>query len=195
MSVERPPGDIKALWRGQQMEESPVTLDNVHEHAQDFQSKIRNRNVREYIVGALGAAAFGFIAWFFPGWMLKTGSVLNILAVLFIASQLHRRAGARSLPDGAATTILDFHRGELVRQKDALRSAGFWYVMPYVPGSALMILGSYFQLRTDRRAAVLGAVALALWLLVVWLITALMSERLERKIDRLDKLRSGSVPG
>ncbi len=68
-----------------------MTLANIHERAQKFQTQVRRRNVREYIAVLVVILVFGFYFWIFPGWIMKTGSALSIVAALFVAWQLHRR--------------------------------------------------------------------------------------------------------
>ena len=39
-------------------------------------------------------------------------------------------------------SCLEFHRSELVRQRDLLRSVWWWYLLPFVPGMLLIPVGS-----------------------------------------------------
>ncbi|MBU6298922.1 MAG: hypothetical protein KGJ79_07465 [Alphaproteobacteria bacterium] len=192
--AERP--DIKTLWRNQKTEDT-VTLENIHEKAGKFQRRIHNRNRREYIGVVIVVLVFGWYVWALPGWMTKAGSALAIVAALFVAWQLHRRAPARKVPDGSGMGLVDFHRRELVRQRDALRSIWLWYILPFMPGIMLMMLGRWFQfhaagrpLDLDHLIIVLCTVIVALVFGIVWLLNVLGAARLQRKIDDLDKLKS-----
>ncbi len=88
--------------------------------------------------------------------------------------------------------LIDFHRGELTRQRDALRSVAVWYLAPFFPGVILLFLGRWFQAHASHRPVgldhliiVLCGVIIALFWLVVWLLNQRVAERLQRRIDEL----------
>src|ERR1017187_10760899 len=120
--------------------------------------RIKNRNLREYLGGALGIAIFTFDLFKFPSPLARTGSLLIIAGIVVIMIQIYKRASPGRLPvDLALTDSLDFHRGELVRQRDLLRSVLWWYIAPIVPG--LVVFGAGV---TPRHAAVAGALIKAI---------------------------------
>ena len=185
--------DIKTLWKNQTPEET-VTLANIHAKAAQFQTRIHRRNMIEYVASAFVVVVFGWYIWIFPGWMMKTGSALVILAVLHIVWRLHRSGAARTVPD--ALDLVAFHRQELVRQQKLVRTAWSWYILPTVPGMLLMLLGRWYQvhvpwrtLRSDHEVIVLGAIIAALIVAIVWLVQVIGAARLQRKIDELDRLK------
>jgi hypothetical protein len=191
-----PENDAKTLWCNQPSEEIVVTLDNIPDRAEKFQSQIRRRNMREYLVAPVVVVMCGVCLCFFPGWMMKTGSAFFIIAVLFVVWQLHRRAAAEMLPADSGKPLVVFHREALIRQRDALRSVGAWGLAPLIPGFVLLVLGRYFQfhapgrtLAWDHQIIILCTVTAALILVVVWLLNAWGAERLQRQIDQLDGLR------
>jgi hypothetical protein len=196
MSPEQLPDDPKTLWRKQPSEETVVTLDNLREWAEKFQSGVWRRNLREYFAALVVVVVFGSYLWRFPGWMTKTGSALSIVAALFVAWQLHKRGAARALPAHSGMPLVAFHREELIRQRDALRSVGRWYIGPFVPGCVLLLLGRYYQfhaanrtLAQDHQIILLGGVVVAVVFGLIWLLNVWAAERLQRKIDQLDSLR------
>ena len=133
--------------------------------------------------------------------MMKTGSAFSIVAALFVAWQLHRRGAAQALTANSGMPLVDFHRAELMRQRDLLKSVGVWYLAPFVPGCVLLVLGRYFQFRVpgrtltwDHQIILMAAAVVALIFGIVWLLNAWGAERLQRRIDQLDSLRSGSLP-
>ena len=185
--------DIKTLWKNQTPEET-VTLDNIHAKAERFQTRVHRRNTIEYIASAFVVLVFGWYSWIFPGWMMKTGCALIILAVLHIVWRLHRSGAARAVPD--ALDLVAFHRQELVRQQKLVRTAWSWYILPTVPGMLLMLLGRWYQvhvpwrtLGADHEVIVLGAIIAALIVAIVWLVQIIGAARLQRKIDELDRLK------
>src|SRR5215472_8507582 len=143
--------DLKSLWRNQPTEDRPVTLDNIRKNAETFQAQIRRRNLREIVAAVVVLLVFGWYTWIFPGWMIKTGSVLAMVGTLWIVWQLRRRAAAATLPENSGIALVDFHRQELVRQRDAAKSVAWWYIAPVVPGVVMITLGRYFQLHAPGR--------------------------------------------
>ena len=74
---------------------------------------------------------------------LRAAGVVSVAAVIFIVYHLHRYGSARVMPaEMGLTNCLQFHRGELERQRDLLRSVWKWYLAPLVPGMTLVCLGS-----------------------------------------------------
>ena len=187
--------DLKQIWRNQKTEDT-VTLENLHEKATKFQRCVRNRNLREYIGVVIVVLVFGWYVWVLPGWMMKAGSALDVIAALFVAWQLHRRAPAHKMPDGSGMGLVDFHRRALVRQREALQSIWLWYILPFLPGVLLMMLGRWFQFHVAGRPLELDHLIIALCMAivvlvfgVVWLLNLLGAARLQRRIEELDRLK------
>jgi hypothetical protein len=131
-----PASDPKTLWKEQAMTTTTISLDQVMK-AQAIRAnrQIKWRNGREYAACLLVLCGFAFYIVEFPQPIMRAGSVLIILATLFVAWQLRQRASARALPGAyAGESWIDFRRAQLTRQRDALRSAWLWYVAPFVPG-------------------------------------------------------------
>ena len=92
--------------------------------------------------------------------------------------------------------LVEFHRRQLVRQRDLMKSALLWSIAPFIPGVVLITLGRWFQfhapwrsLAWDHEVIILAAVIMALGFGVIWLVNVLAATKLQRKIDELDKLR------
>jgi Flp pilus assembly protein TadB len=189
--TERP--DVKTLWRNQKPEDDTVTLAHIHERAATFQKRIRRGVLIEYVASVFVVLVFGFYIWFFPGWMMKTGSALVILATLFVVWQMRRRMSAQDVPDAQRLELIAFLRTELVRQRDARTSAWLWYIAPFLPGMALMMAGRWFQthaswrsLARDHEIIILSSAVAVLVLGSIWLLQMWVAKRLQRKIDELD---------
>ena len=126
---------LKNAWKHQPA--APLVLENaeLEKRASRFQRTVRIRNAVEYGAGVLVMLVFLWYAWQFPGVLMRTGSLLTAAGVGVVLWQLHRRASARAMPaERAGLSCLDFHRAELERQRDALRSVWRWYIAPLVPG-------------------------------------------------------------
>jgi hypothetical protein len=141
--------------------------------------------MRKYLAALVVVLVFGVYLWIFPGWMIKTGSAFSIVAALFVVWQLHKRGAAEMLPASSRTPLIVFHREALTRQRDALRSVGTWYLAPFIPGCALIVLGRYFQFHTagrtlawDRQIIILAVVVMVLSVGIVWLLNVWGAEQL-----------------
>jgi hypothetical protein len=196
MAPEPPIDDLKALWRDQEPTAMPIHLAEIRERTTTFERRIRRRNRREYLGVAAVILGFGCYVWLLPGWLTKLGSALVIVGALFVAWRLHRRGSPGTAPaDAQGRTSIAFLRGELIRQRDLLKTVWFWYLGPLVPGMALMMLGEWLRRQGAGRAlaearfnviltiAVCALVFLGIGFLNVW-----AAAKLQRRIDGLDAL-------
>jgi hypothetical protein len=128
--------DVKNMWRSAPAADTaPLQEAELARRARHFQRRIARRNFLEYAAALLVCVGFGFYLWKFPDPLMRLGSVLTIAGILVVVWQLRQRASSRALPGAeSALPSRDFHRAELVRQRDALRSVWLWYVAPLVPG-------------------------------------------------------------
>jgi len=190
MANEPLPDDIRDVWQNQPVENTPMPLEEIRRKALQFEKRISRRNVREYVGAALAIAAFTFYIFRFPSPMIRAGSALIIAGMICIVIQIYKRASPGTLPvDASLTASIAFHRGELVRQRDLLRSVVWWYIGPIIPGLVVFCAGI-----TPRHGAgsLLSAVPLlCIFGLVVWA-NHRAAARLDRQIAELDSLKSQS---
>lgn len=184
--------DARSLWRGQDLPPlQPLPPQQLAEQASRLQGIVSRRNRREAVVAALMVPVFLFSAWIFPHWMTKLGALLVLAGTGVVMWQMVRRASARALPRDLASSLLDFHRRELARQRDALRSAWLWYVAPIVPGLVLLLCGR--QIENGRWQPSVFIVT-ALTMLGVVLVNLYAARGLQRQIDKLDQLTQEDKP-
>src|ERR1019366_10783488 len=118
-----PDNDIRNVWQNQPVENIPMPLEEIRQKARQFEKRIDRRNLREYAGAAVGIAAYTFYIFKFHSPVIRAGSVLVIAGVLYVVAQLYRRASPGKLPaDLAVTASIEFHRRQLVHQRDLLRS-------------------------------------------------------------------------
>ena len=193
MPNEPLPDDILNVWQNQPLENQPMPLEEIHRRARQFEKRIQNRNLREYLGGAFALAIFTFDIFKFPTPVARTGCVLIIAGTLYVMFQIYKRAAPGRLPaDSALTASLEFHRRELVRQRDLLRSVWLWYIAPIVPGLVVFVAGI---MPRNAAGSLWNAVPLLLMLLILGLIlwaNHRAAERLDRKIAEIDNLESES---
>lgn len=187
--------DLQQLWQSQPTEHDPMTLAQIHERAERLQTRVRRRNVREYLAGAFVLVAFAPIAVRSHSWMMQLGAALTIAATAFVIWYI-RRNGAAIAPIPSAETegaaLVEFHRRELIRQRALLHSIGAWYLAPFVPGLTLILMGRWFQAPAAHRAAATDhlfiAVTGVIMVLVmggIWLLNRRGARRVQRMIDEM----------
>ncbi len=183
--------DPQRLWQTQAAEQKPMTVAQAHERARVFQARILRRNLTEYIACVFVIAGFIPALLQHRSWMMQAGAMLIMAATIFVAWQLHRRGSARPSPVGGDGLIASY-REELIRQRDALRSVGVWYLAPFVPGLVLLVLGRWFQSHAAHRAIGLDHLIIlvvtpvvGLVFVAVWLLNQRGADRLQKRIDEL----------
>ena len=143
MPKEQSPDQVRNLWQCQNVEHTPMTLEQIREKARNYQRKIRLRNGVECAAIAATSVFFVWTIIRIPLAGMRVGAALCVLGGWYVAYQLHRRAWPRIAPaDLALTNCMEFHRGELVRQRDYLRGIWRWYLGPFIPGLAWLVAGA-----------------------------------------------------
>jgi hypothetical protein len=182
--------DLNKLWQDQPAERLPMTVEDIRNRGGRLEKKVGWRNLREYAGAAfvvIGCAAFG---WREKNVTVLIGAAFMVLGTLYVVYHLHRFGAARSMPsDLGLTDCFDFHRAQLVRQRELLRGVWWWYLMPMVPGWALIMIGRAIE-RPERRLLALGATAV---FVVTYVVIGKLNERgarlLQEWIDSLDRAR------
>lgn len=194
MTNELPTNDMKNLWQDQPTELSRISPEELRKVMNKFERRIFWRNLREYAAGAVVIAGFGYSEWKSYALLLRLGSGLVIAGTLYAMYQLHRRASIRPAPaDLGLRTCIEFHRKSLERQRDALRTVWSWYLLPFVPGLAVFVIGSIVNQWIAQGH--LGAISIvspcfmAAMFFAVWRLNRHAAERLQAQIDDLDALR------
>ena len=165
-------------------------LEEIRRKAQQFEKRIQRRNLREYIAGGAGIVIFTVYLFIFPSPVARTGSALIIAGALCVLYQIYKRATAGALPEALALTAsLQFHRRELVRQRDLLRSVWLWYVGPFVPG--IVVFGMGVSPRHGAASWWNAVPFLCIFGAVMWA-NYRAARRLDRQIAELDNLESQS---
>jgi len=188
---------LQKLWTQQTQEPFTMSLADVHLHAQRFQSRIRNRNMMEYVAAASVIAFFAWMIPTVPEPIVQVGAGLIVLGALYVCWKLYQlgRAATRSEMDAGAQSWAAFHRSELVRQREALRTVWSWYLAPFVPGMLVFLAGVSF---TEANPAPLAArltvflagagLMAAVFAVIAWL-NAQAVKKLDAEIAALDQVR------
>ena len=163
-----------------------MSVDAVRLKAATLTTRARARNLVEYAASAIVVAMSVRIALATVSPLIQIGQVLIALAAVWVVVYMHRRGWLERMADDAtpaASAI--FYRQQLVRQRDLLREVWRWYLLPFAPGMAFVLVG---RVRSGGRlsfaiATAVGAVALALF--IAWL-NARAARRVQQTIDQLD---------
>lgn len=171
-----------------------MTIAEVRARAHAFQSRIRWRNWTEYAAAAFVIVFFGWTAASVPLPVMQIGAVLIMLGAVYVCWKLNAlaRAASKGAAD-AALSIAAFHRAELVRQREALRTVWRWYLAPFAPGMVVFLAGVAFAPELEAPlAAKVGVFALgigfvgAMFAAVAWL-NARAVKQLDAEIAALDR--------
>lgn len=189
--------EILRLWQEQPATPQHFDADELRRKAQRFERGVRRRNLREYVACVLVAAAAIYFAVVRDEPVTRLGCLLLLAGTMIAAWQLHRRT-AIDAHDAArlAAPSAAYYRDELRRQRDALRSVGWWYVLPLLPGPELMLVGRHLA----AHLPISGAADLAIFLLMpvvgllVLLLNQLGARHLQRRIDALDATLAENTP-
>jgi hypothetical protein len=183
--------DPQALWQSQTQEHEPMSLAEIHQKARKLERGVRWRNIREYVASVVVIAGFSPVLFHKDSWMMQAGAALIIAATIFVAWRIHRQASASAVPE-IGEALRDFHREALIRQRDALRSVGRWYLAPFLPGMVLVMMGRWFQshvggrsLAMDHLGILITSAVCALVFGGVWWLNQLGARRLQKEIDKL----------
>lgn len=183
----------KQAWQASVAIVGEPPLEEVRASADKFYRTIRRRNLVEYTACVVVIVGFAVNIVTLPHILHKIGSALVILAAIYAPWQLHRRASAvRTETSGTMPTYTHL-RHQLVRQRDALKGLFWWYVLPFLPGMALVFLGHGYDPEMNAAGPpiwmrwLIFAGLLAILGFIVWL-NRLGARRLQKRIDEIDAL-------
>jgi hypothetical protein len=197
--ADETPDPMTKVWKSQSAEPTGISLDDVRRRARKLESRVFWRNGREYAACLLVVAAFGYYATEFEAMLIRAGCGLVIAGALFTVFRLHKMGAAREVPaELAFRTCTAFRRQELERQRDLLLGVWRWYLLPFVPGLAVFLVGLFaFTMQQPHAsahrwgiAAVFGltAAGCALVFAGVAKLNHWAARKLQREIEALDRL-------
>lgn len=199
--ADETPDPMTDAWKRQPAELNGISLDDVRRQARKLESRVFWRNGREYAACLLVVAAFGYYATVFDATLIRAGCGLVIAGALFTVFRLHKMGAAREVPaELAFHSCLAFRRQELERQRVLLLGVWRWYLLPFVPGMAVFLVGLFaFAMQqphaSEHRGAIvvvfgLTAVGCALVFAGVARLNRWAARKLQREIEALDRMAS-----
>jgi hypothetical protein len=176
--------DIHLLWQEQAREEQPMPLSDIRMKALHLDNKTRRWNAISAVSIVLLLILETWQVWINEELLERVGDALTIAALLYIAYRYHRHHRASPPAALGSTNGVEFYRAELVRQRD-LAGDNWGYLLPFVPGVTLSLVGGALQERPASHVIALAVFGVALFLGVAWL-NAYTARKLQRDIDALD---------
>ena len=184
---------VKQAWLSSVEIGGSPPLDDVRRSADKFYRRIWWRNMIEYVACAVVVVMGTYRAFTWEHPVHKAGFVLLVAAAIYAPWQLHRRTSPARPEMGLGMPIYEFLRGQLVRQRDALKNIFWWYILPFIPGMALVFAGNGFVAEIEAAGPPIWARWTILagfgvfFALVIWL-NRVVARRMQRRIDEIDAL-------
>jgi hypothetical protein len=181
--------DLNRLWQDQPTEVR-MAIEDIRNRAGRMKKKADWRDLREYAAAALVVIICLGLGARERNVTVLVGGGLLALGTLYAVYHLRRFGTVRSMPaDLGLKDCLDFHRAELVRQHDLYRTVWWWYLLPFVPGTTIILVGRVIE-RPDRRWLALGvAVAFSIMGVILGRLNARIAGKLQGRIDDIDSAR------
>jgi len=179
--------DLRTQWQSQPREGGTMSLEEIRTQAVHFQKRLRNRNIREYSAMVLGIAMTIPLAVFLRSFPLVPVAMgLCIAGTLVIAYQFRKRMATRSFTAAAASvSCREFYLRELERQRDANLSIGSWYILPMIPGAAMLCIALSQMPGFGSRVGLIYGVLFTIAFVVVAKLNKRKARQLQEKIDEL----------
>lgn len=180
--------ELKRLWKDQPMTTATFSLNELKIEAKRMHRRIALRNAAEFVACAVVLCVFAFYVYKFPYTSMRVGSILIMIATLFVAWQIKCRASNQALPNAPGDqSWLQFQRSQLVRQRDALRSVWLWYVAPFIPGVVVFRWGVETALPPGGPFAKgwLANLFIALVFLGIAALNRYVARKLQQRIDKV----------
>ncbi len=183
----------KQAWQASVAIAGAPPLEEVREGADKFYRTIRRRNLIEYVACVIVVVAFTIYVFWLPHVLQKVGSALVVVATFYAGWQLHRRASAEPPEKAGTMPLLLFSRAQMVRQRDALRSVFWWYLLPFLPGLMLLMSAGGARARGAEAGTLTGGGVIAMIVTLamfgfLWWINQVAARKLQRHIDEVDAL-------
>jgi hypothetical protein len=188
MADELGPGDMHDLWRNQPSEPVRLSADDLRREAHKLEVNVQRAYRMIALIMIPPAAGFASLLYFFPHPIHRIGASLTLAAYLYCGCQLYKRGAFRKAPSGAASATGASYRALLERQRDFIRDGWKKFMLPFIPGPALFLLGSWLpEFGVVKGLGLTAAVILSPF--VCFAAVRLMRLRvLQRQIDELDAM-------
>ena len=107
------------------------------------------------------ATGYASFLYFFPGMVQRIGATLTLAGYLYCAVQLRKRFQLGQIPERPAAVTCAAYRMELTRKLEFGRTAWRTFLLPFVPGPAIFIMGFLIPEQGLAKAVALTAALIA----------------------------------
>jgi hypothetical protein len=135
-----------------------------------------------------GLGVFGGIEPSLAGWLLRIGAFLLAAGLVFVTYAASQRNRPGRLP-GIAEDSISYNIARLTQRRDILRTAWLWFLVPLVPGIALLYAGAAMQPEIGPLSALLGLAVCAVAFVAIAVVTTRTAKQLDTQIAELEKQR------
>jgi hypothetical protein len=186
---ERSEIPVIEIWQNQPVEGIKMSVDEIRRRAGKFERRIQWRNRRESVGCLIVSGLFTYFLLSNHDVLFRISYGMFIVAMIWIAIQLHRKGSVKSLPAGLeASSSLQFFRSELERQRDTVKNVWPWYLAPMVPGYVMLTIA--YAVSFHRPVQWIGVAAFDLFIVLLFIGIWKMNQRaarcLQRSIDELN---------
>jgi hypothetical protein len=183
MANEHEP-EFGQMWRQQPRHEPAMPVEEVRRRVREFDAKVERWKLVGAVTVTLLIVKNIWEVWVDTDMLERAGDALMVLALVFIVYRFWRHSRLERVPSTLGRmSCVDHYRARLVRERELSHDA--WaYVLPFVPGFGVIILSPAFQGRTSSQVAVLIALAVIMFAVVLWTI-ARGRRTIEREIAAL----------
>jgi hypothetical protein len=191
--TEPPEDHLKALWKGQETETTPMSVDAIHERVAVFQRRTRRRFLLTIGLCVLAGASYvGSFIWLSPNEVIRLGWGICLIGAGWMAFRSRDRWPVAQPPEeSSAVALVSFHRAQLIRQK--LRAGSFLVTAgPLLLGIAVAFVGLGIQ-AGDAWIARLAPIGMlfGIWLVAFLFIVHRQVRRWRRELDEVDATPRG----
>ena len=163
-----------------------ISLAELRAEIATYESVIR-RSVRIEIGACfVVVAVFLLMMWNAGPVIAKIGGAVTCAAAIFIAWFLHRFARVRPIPGsfGFAESIAAY-RADLERRRRLATTYVWWYVLPFLCGAGLMVVGPQLQRPGGLQGALISVLVLLGIGAALVLLQQMAAQRAQRRMDQL----------
>ncbi len=121
MNSDNSSRDLRSVWQSQDTNSLALPIDELRKASAKFSRKIFLRNIREYVGAVIAVAGYSFYIYRFHNLTVRIGSAMVISAALWVTYRIYKMGSAAKMTRGIeGQSCIDFHRSELMRQRDLL---------------------------------------------------------------------------
>jgi|SRR5688572_839777 hypothetical protein len=176
--------EVLRLWEQQSREEQITPPGEIQMKAERLDAKARRWRAATAVLLVLLLIKGAAEVWIQEGILERAGDLL-LMAALVYAAYRYRKQRLAAPPVALGTTnCVAFYRAELVRQRDLSRDS-WGFLLPFVPGMALVLLDGGLGARSTGQLIALVAGAVGLFLAIAWW-NAHTARTLQDDVDALD---------